>query len=66
MLGTIPRSIWAPNGMGPRGVLAGEALGSMLFGLLAMVGAFVLVRRLERQQHYAWPLSRPESLAWQP
>ena len=29
--------------------MAGEAFGSMLFGLLAIMAAFALVRRLERE-----------------
>ena len=29
--------------------MAGEAVGSMLFGLLAIFAAFALVRRLERE-----------------
>lgn len=62
VLGTIPAVYFGAQWFGPRGVLAGEALGSILFGLLAMVGAFVLVRRLERQNTRITPgpLSRPE------
>ena len=50
MLGTIPAVYLGAQWYGARGVMAGEALGSLVFGLLAMVGAFVLVGRLERQQ----------------
>lgn len=49
MLGTIPAVYLGAQWYGARGVMAGEALGSVVFGLLAMVGAFVLVGRLERQ-----------------
>jgi len=49
LLGTIPAVYVGANWYGPRGVMAGEAFGSMLFGLLAILAAFALVRRLERQ-----------------
>jgi len=49
LLGTIPAVYFGALWFGPRGVMAGEAIGSMLFGLLAMLAAFALVRRLERQ-----------------
>jgi putative MATE family efflux protein len=49
VLGTIPAVYLGAQWYGARGVMAGEAFGSVLFGLLAMMGAFVLVRRLERQ-----------------
>ncbi len=54
LLGTIPAVYLGANWYGPRGVMAGEAFGAMLFGLLAIVAAFALVRRLERQ-HRAMP-----------
>jgi putative MATE family efflux protein len=50
LLGTIPAVYFGAQWYGPRGVMLGEALGSVIFGLLAMIGAFVVVRRLERQQ----------------
>jgi Na+-driven multidrug efflux pump len=49
LLGTIPAVYFGAHWFGPRGVMAGEAFGSMLFGLLAIMAAFALVRRLERQ-----------------
>ena len=49
LLGTIPAVYFGAQWYGARGVMLGEALGSVLFGLLAMIGAFVLVKRLERQ-----------------
>ena len=49
LLGTIPAVYFGAQWYGARGVMLGEALGSVLFGLLAMIGAFVVVRRLERQ-----------------
>ena len=49
LLGTIPAVYFGAQWYGARGVLLGEALGSVIFGLLAMIGAFVVVRRLERQ-----------------
>ena len=50
LLGTIPAVYFGASWFGPRGVMAGEAFGAMLFGLLAIMAAFALVRRLERQQ----------------
>lgn len=49
VLGTIPAVYLGAQWYGARGVLAGEAFGALLFGMLAMVGAFALVRKLERQ-----------------
>ncbi|MEM1152759.1 MAG: MATE family efflux transporter [Pseudomonadota bacterium] len=49
-LGTIPAVYFGAQWFGPKGVMAGEAIGSVLFGLLAIFAAFALVRRLERQQ----------------
>lgn len=49
LLGTIPAVYLGAGWYGPRGVMAGEAFGSMLFGLLAITAAFALARRLERQ-----------------
>jgi Na+-driven multidrug efflux pump len=49
VLGTIPAVYLGAQWYGARGVLAGEAFGALLFGTLAMVGAFALVRKLERQ-----------------
>ena len=50
LLGTIPAVYLGAKWYGPKGVLAGEAFGAMLFGLLAIAAAFTLVRRLEQQQ----------------
>ncbi|MCB1702398.1 MAG: MATE family efflux transporter [Halioglobus sp.] len=50
LLGTIPAVYLGAHWYGPWGVMAGEAVGSMLFGSLAIVAAFVLVSRLEREQ----------------
>lgn len=49
LLGTIPAVYFGAQWYGPKGVMAGEAMGSMLFGLLAIFAAFALVRRLERK-----------------
>jgi Na+-driven multidrug efflux pump len=54
LLGTIPAVYFGASWFGPRGVMAGEAFGAMLFGLLAILAAFALVRRLERE-HRAIP-----------
>jgi Na+-driven multidrug efflux pump len=48
VLGTIPAVYLGAQWYGARGVMAGEALGSVIFGVLAMAGAFYLVRRLEQ------------------
>jgi putative MATE family efflux protein len=50
LLGTIPAVYIGAAWYGPRGVMGGEAVGSMLFGLLAILAAFFLVGRLERQR----------------
>ena len=44
-LGTIPFAWWGSR-YGPIGVLAGQALGSAIFGTLALVAAFRLTARL--------------------
>lgn len=60
LLGTIPAVYLGAGWYGPRGVMAGEAVGAMLFGLLAVVAVFVLVGRLERQ-HRPLPAAPPNS-----
>lgn len=47
VLGTIPAVYFGALWFGPRGVMAGEAIGSMIFGVAALAGAVVLIRRLE-------------------
>ena len=60
-LGTIPAVYFGALWFGPRGVMAGEAVGSLVFGSLALLGAFFLVSRLEQRQPIApGPLSSPE------
>lgn len=49
LLGTIPAAYLGAQWYGARGVLAGEAFGALAFGLLAMVAAFRLTHRLERE-----------------
>jgi len=49
VLGTIPAVYFGAQWYGARGVMAGEAFGAVVFGVLAMMGAFALVARLERQ-----------------
>jgi putative MATE family efflux protein len=53
LLGTIPAVYFGAQWYGARGVLAGEAVGSVLFGVLAMLAVFALVRRLERDYDYS-------------
>lgn len=54
LLGTIPFVYLGANWYGAKGVLAGEAFGAVIFGSLAVVAAFYLIRRLERD-HVALP-----------
>lgn len=49
LLGTIPAVYFGARWFGAKGVLAGEAFGALMFGLLAMAAAFALTRRLEEQ-----------------
>ncbi len=49
LLGTIPAVYFGAQWYGARGVLAGEALGALIFGSLAVIAAFRLTRRLERE-----------------
>ena len=62
VLGTIPAVYFGSQWFGARGVMAGEAFGSVLFGVLAMMAAFALVRRLD-QQHQPLPESELASPA---
>ncbi|TDG12710.1 MATE family efflux transporter [Seongchinamella unica] len=62
LLGTIPFVYFGAHWYGAKGVLAGEALGALVFGTLAVVAAFYLTRRLEAE-HVALPVpSSPEGL----
>jgi MATE family, multidrug efflux pump len=47
LLGTIPAVYFGAQWYGARGVMAGEAIGALLFGSLAVIAAFRLTRRLE-------------------
>ncbi len=49
LLGTLPAVYFGARWFGARGVMAGEALGALVFGLLAAAAAFALIRRLELQ-----------------
>lgn len=61
LLGTIPAVYFGALWFGPRGVMAGEALGSIIFGTLALLGSFILIKRLETQRPVAaGPLSSTE------
>jgi putative MATE family efflux protein len=48
LLGVIPAVYFGAQWYGARGVLAGEALASMVFGVLGLIAVFGLVDRLER------------------
>jgi len=58
-IGTIPPVLAGAAMAGPEGVLAGSALGSIVFGLGATVAAFRLTRGLERQHAAATRLAAP-------
>jgi putative MATE family efflux protein len=49
LLGTVPCVYFGARWYGAPGVLAGEAVGAVLFGVLAMLTIFRLVRDLERR-----------------
>jgi len=49
LLGTIPAVYYGARWYGAKGVLAGEVVGALLFGIFAIIAAFMLVRRLEEQ-----------------
>ena len=51
-LGTIPL-VWWGSRWGPVGVLAGQALGGVIFGTAAMAAAFALTRHLARRDDRA-------------
>lgn len=48
LLGVVPCAFLGAHWYGARGVLAGEAVGTVIFGLLGILAAFVLTHRLER------------------
>ena len=48
VLGTIPAVYLGAQWYGARGVMGGEALAGVLFGLLGLLAVFALVRRLSR------------------
>lgn len=52
-LGIIPAVYLGGSWYGARGVIAGEAVGSILFGFMGVVAVFVLVRQLERKHMQA-------------
>jgi putative MATE family efflux protein len=62
VFGTIPAVYFGAQWFGPKGVMAGEAVGSILFGICALIGAFALLRRLEKEhrQFDPGPLSSTE------
>ncbi|GAB3285483.1 MATE family efflux transporter [Parahaliea aestuarii] len=60
LLGVIPAVYFGARWYGARGVLAGEALGMVLFGVLGVWAAFALVGRLQRD--YTPLAVRPRTL----
>jgi Na+-driven multidrug efflux pump len=62
-LGTIP-FVYAGRAYGPLGVLVGQALGCILFGLLAIATAFFVTYRLKRSgAHRGLAVSVPATTA---
>ncbi len=53
-LGTIPFAWFGANVLGAEGVLAGQAVGGVVFGVIAMIVAFRLLNRLQEK-----PLAAP-------
>lgn len=48
-LGTVPMAFIGAHYAGPKGAIAGVALGAVLFGVLALVFAYRAIGKLERQ-----------------
>ncbi len=48
-IGTMPFAIWGAQLAGPQGVIAGIGVGSLVFGLAALVTAFWTIDALERR-----------------
>jgi putative MATE family efflux protein len=55
VLGVIPAVYLGSQWYGAKGVFAGEAIGSVAFGVLAMIAAFMLAKNLERNYRPAVP-----------
>lgn len=47
---TIPFAWWGAAAAGPEGILAGTAIGTVIFGLASASTAYRIVRRCEAQQ----------------
>lgn len=62
ILGTIPAVYFGAQWYGARGVMAGEAIGALMFGLLAVWAAFKLVARLQREHVALTDVHAPEGL----
>ena len=61
MLGVIPAVYLGSHWYGAKGVFAGEAIGSVAFGVLAMIAAFMLATNLERNYRPAVPDTAPDN-----
>jgi MATE family, multidrug efflux pump len=48
-LGTMPFAVWGASVAGPKGVIAGVGIGSLVFGSAALATAFWTIRALERR-----------------
>jgi Na+-driven multidrug efflux pump len=55
VLGVIPAVYLGSQWYGAKGVFAGEAIGSVAFGVLAMIAAFMLAKNLESNYKPAVP-----------
>ncbi|MEH6608682.1 MAG: MATE family efflux transporter [Halioglobus sp.] len=61
VLGVIPAVYLGSQWYGAKGVFAGEAIGSVAFGVLAMIAAFMLAKNLESSYKPAVSDSAPEN-----
>lgn len=48
-LGTIPLALHGAAAAGPEGVLAGTAIGSVIFGIASVLAAYRIVGGIERK-----------------
>ena len=55
LLGIVPAAFVGSVYFGPRGVMVGEGVGMVVFGVLGMLTALMLVRRLAREAEEAAP-----------
>ncbi|WP_434341492.1 MATE family efflux transporter [Motilimonas cestriensis] len=62
-LGTFPFVYFGAAWFGPSGVLYGQALGTMIFGIIAVIVAYRLVNRIEQKWLHHQKIPEPEPQA---